>query len=352
MSQYYKKKKNRGGREYGARGSIEELGKHIYSGDAVTAEDKFNKTTEAIASYVGKQLGKPMYDLVMGSDKPPPQPANPDASVKKDSFEMRAWDRQYDQYLKDTKEYTTNKGKVFIILLGQCDLAMKTKLESLGADYTKLNDQADVLGLIKKMRNITLANTENQYEYWSAAIAIKKLSRLYQHNDETLPQFYKRWMDARDVAELQWGPLFPKPPSQTTQVPDAEARAKFQACLFLAGVQERTYKPYLDELCHDFMHGQNHYPKSPEEAMTKLTNRLDSTPKPRQDPEKQKEKEKKSNVSYAQKKYGKKKKANDSSDSEESNNSSITSHSKSSRYSRGSTTTKEKKKNGSWASRS
>jgi hypothetical protein len=146
------------------KGAVEELGSNVYVSDVNGATDKFVKTTEAIADYVGRVLGKPMCDLVNGIDKPPTEPELP-TNTKKEGPEATEWDRNYSHYLHQRELYNLIKGKVFMIILGQCTLAVKNRLKSLGTDYTELQLNDDVLGLLTTIRNIALANANIQNPY-------------------------------------------------------------------------------------------------------------------------------------------------------------------------------------------
>jgi hypothetical protein len=231
------------------KGAVEELGSNVCVSDVNGATDKFMKTTKAIADYVSRESGKPMCDLVNGIDKPPVEPELP-TSVKKDGPEARKWDRDYSHYLHQRELYNLNKGKVFVIILGQCTLAVKNRLKSLGTNYAQLQSNDDELGLLTAIRNIALANANIQNPYWGAAQALKRLATVTQQNNESLPAFYKRWTNARDVAELQWGPMYPTKlaTSKTVELEteetegtvselvednSTEVRNKFQASLYL-----------------------------------------------------------------------------------------------------------------------
>jgi hypothetical protein len=191
------------------KGAVKELGSNVHVSDVSGATDKFVKTAKAIADYVGKVLGKPMCNLVNIIDKPTVEPELPINAKKKDGPETRKWDHDYSHHLQQHELYRLNKGKVFMIILGQCTLAVKNKLKSLGTDYLLLQSDDDVLGLLTAIPNIALANADIQNPYLGAAEALKRLATVTQQNDESLPAFYKRWINARDVAELQWGPMYP-----------------------------------------------------------------------------------------------------------------------------------------------
>jgi hypothetical protein len=245
-----------------------------------------------------------MCDLVNGIDKPPVEPELP-TSTKKDSPEARKWDRDYSHYLHQRELYNLNKGKVFVIILGQCTLAVKNKLKSLGTDYAQLQSNDDVLGLLTAIRNIALANANIQNPYWGAAQALKRLATVTQQNDESLPAFYKRWTNARDVAELQWGPMYPAKLVTTKTVESetdetegtvselvednsAEVRNKFQASLYLGSVNMSKHGKVIDELQHQYINKQDNYPSTPEDAMTMLSHRQDTTHKKKFHKEKEK----------------------------------------------------------------
>jgi hypothetical protein len=121
-----------------------------------------------------------------------------------------------------------------------------------------------------------------------------------QQNNESLPVFFKRWnSNARDVAELQWGPMYPtklmttKTVESETEATDnveatvservednsAEVWNKFQASLYLALVNMSKHGKVIEELQHQYLNKQDNYPTTPEDAMTMLSHRQDTTHK-------------------------------------------------------------------------
>jgi hypothetical protein len=199
-----------------------------------------------------------------------------------------------------------NKGKVFVIILRQCTLAVKNRLKSLGTDYAQLQSNNDVVGLLTAIRNIALANANIQNPYWGAAQALKRLATVTQQNDESVPAFYKRWTNARDVAELQWGPMYPTKlvtiktvesetdenegtVSELVEDNSAEVRTKFQASLYVASsVNMSKHGKVIDELQHQYINKQDNYSSTPEDAMTMLSHRQDTTHKKKFHKEKEK----------------------------------------------------------------
>jgi hypothetical protein len=141
------------------KGAVTELDSNIYVSDVSGSTDKFVKTTEAIADYIGRVLGRPMCDLVNSIDNPPVEPELP-INTKKDGPETRKWDRNYSHYLYQHELYKLNKGKVFMISLGQCTLAVKNRLKSLGTNYVQLQSDDDVLGLHIALANPNIQNSQ------------------------------------------------------------------------------------------------------------------------------------------------------------------------------------------------
>jgi hypothetical protein len=118
-----------------------------------------------------------------------------------------------------------------------------------------------------------------------------------QQNNESLSAFYKRWINTRDVTELHWGPMYPnklvtfKTVESETEATDeaeamvsehvqdnsAEVRNKFQASLYLASVNMSKHGKVIDKLQHQYRNKQDNYPNNPEDAMTMLSYRQDTT---------------------------------------------------------------------------
>jgi hypothetical protein len=109
-----------------------------------------------------------------------------------------------------------------------------------------------------------------------------------QQNDEGLPAFYKRWINARDVAELQWGPMYPTKLATTktveletdeTEGMVSELVEDKSASLYLASVNMSKHGKVINELQHQYLNKQDTYPNNPEDAMTMLSYGQDTTHK-------------------------------------------------------------------------
>jgi len=118
---------NRSG--YGDIG-LEELRGNVYPYGVNGQQEKYLKTTRAIAEYVGRVYDKSMWRLVSKRTETTfEKPKLPDDE------KSRAQMEEYRMLLKisteEKKQYTTNKAKVFRLILGQCLIPMRSKVEGL-----------------------------------------------------------------------------------------------------------------------------------------------------------------------------------------------------------------------------
>jgi hypothetical protein len=112
--------------------------------------------------------------------------------------------------------------------------------------------------------------------------------------------------------------------SELEEDKSAEVRNKFQASLYLAWVNMSKHGQVIDELQHQYLNKQENYPNNPEDAMTMLSYRQDTTHKKKFHKEKEKSTEDKIGIAnfthHTQNNSTKKK-----SDTKEDDNSSISS---------------------------
>jgi hypothetical protein len=76
--------------------------------------------------------------------------------------------------------------------------------------------------------------------------------------------------------------------SELVEENSAEVRNKFQASLYLASVNMSKHGKVIDELQHQYINKQDNYPSTPEDAMTMLSHRQDTTHKKKFHKEKEK----------------------------------------------------------------
>ncbi len=164
-------------------GDIAELGTNVYMYGAKNAGNLYLKTTEAIADYVGREYGKAMRVLVKeGKESAPTEPNEP---TEKDpsTVRLRKYESELKKYCHKKDEYDENEARVFLIIKGQCTLAMKNKIEET-KNYKKIKEDADVPWLLEVIKGLAFAITEVQHEQWTMVQSVKRLMMMKQFPDE------------------------------------------------------------------------------------------------------------------------------------------------------------------------
>jgi hypothetical protein len=75
---------------------------------------------------------------------------------------------------------------------------------------------------------------------------VRKVLTMRQQDNKPLAEYYKRFASCVDVAESQWGTLV-STPAATNETDEKTSRNKFINCVFLAGVDTKTYM-WLDKI--------------------------------------------------------------------------------------------------------
>jgi hypothetical protein len=164
----YKSDPYRGNRNYknSLQGNIAELGNNVYQYGTQDQGDRFTRTTEAIADYVGREYSKEMRLLVKNQkEKEPKEPVIPDKAEAKSPFVMKMYETELKQYYFKKERYEEHKAKIFVIVKGQCTLNVKNKVESLKG-YDSIEASDDVIKLLNGLKELTFKAHDVQYGYW------------------------------------------------------------------------------------------------------------------------------------------------------------------------------------------
>jgi hypothetical protein len=215
------------------QGNIAELDNNIYQYGAQDQGDRFTRTTEAIADFVGREYSKEMRLLGKNQmETEPKERVMPDKEEAKLPFVMKKYKTELKQYcFKNKERYEEHKSKIFVIVKGQCTLNMKKKVESLqGYDSIEAND--DVIKLLNSLKELTFKTHKVQYGYWTICQTVRRVLTMRQQDNEPLAEYYKRFTLCVDVAESQWGTLVPAA-AATNERNEKTSRDKFLTCVFL-----------------------------------------------------------------------------------------------------------------------
>jgi hypothetical protein len=153
----YKRRAYRGNRndKNNLQGNIAELGNNVYQYGTRDQGDRFTRTAEAIADYVGREYSKEMRLLVKNQKKnEPKEPVMPDKEEAKSPFVMKKYEKELKQYYFKKEIYEGHNAKIFVIVKGQCTLNMKNIVESLQG-YDLIQANYDVIKLLNSLKELT-----------------------------------------------------------------------------------------------------------------------------------------------------------------------------------------------------
>ena len=288
-------------------GEIVELQKYGFGRSSVNRLDEFEKSCEGIGQYVGRELQSDMRLLVVRKiENLPKRPEKPDGKLS--DAQKEDYRQAVTQYNSKMSQYELNKGKVFTILLGQCTKAVKNKLESLGEEYFQMEMSNDVLNLLSAIKQIASGRDALLYPPIMALDALTNMINVSQSKDETLVEYYKRFMGLVEYAERAYGKLSPtqlvlesslsgpvsgedaeagdqEPIKQSTEAAGASPqesetdghaakllyeRNRMLAYLFLKGASRKVYGGLLKTLSNNYTLGKQDYPQDVQTALQVL----------------------------------------------------------------------------------
>jgi hypothetical protein len=165
----YKKSACRGKRndKNSLQGNIAELGNNVYQYGTRDQGNRFTRTAEAIADYVGSEYSKKMRLLEKNQkENAPKEPVIPDKEEAKSPFVMKKYKTELKQYYFKKERYEEHKAKIFEIVKGQCTLNTKNKVESLQG-YNSIEANDGVIKLLSGLKELTFKTHGVQYGYWT-----------------------------------------------------------------------------------------------------------------------------------------------------------------------------------------
>ena len=147
---------------------------HVYTAAMGAQADDYTKTTKAIAEYVGRVYGNEMRQLVLnGKESTPTELAYPDGTSATDK-DKAIWSKRCDLFLKQEAQHTDHKAKVFTIVFGQCDKAMKNRVEA-AASCSTVESKTDVAKLLQVIKGVAFDANEKKHQTQQATKALQGL---------------------------------------------------------------------------------------------------------------------------------------------------------------------------------
>ena len=304
------KNKTRDAREarFAKRGKIgiPELEGYYFGHGDERSGTRFNRAVEKLADYARIEYGMDMFYLILEGTEPTWEEI-PIPSGKGSAALMKKYEIDY-KYQKDEKrEHQKNKEKMFGIVLGQCKDGTKDLVKADKA-FASLQKKGDVIGLINTIRDLSYGTDRKTYVGWTQQAQLRKTVNFMQQDGESVQKFSVNFLEQVKAFEDAFGPMIPtkemyKVIEMTRTVRDGDeecdetyeetvlaseseildARNKFIACLFLAGVDRKRYKDAIDEMNNDYLRHGKEYPTTVQAMVVWLTKRRGGTSKSKQD---------------------------------------------------------------------
>ena len=250
---------------------IEELEGQMFTYGEKDTIDTYVKTKKAIADYVNMTYGKEMWTLV--SELTEAAPEEPEAPSSKDSSKQRIYENKMKRFWELEDRYKERKNKVFRLIMLQCTLPLKNKLQQL-AGFKVREGNDDVIWLLGRVKDLAYGVTEKQNEYWVLQDVMRRGFMMRQFAHESLEDFYDRFVAHHEMVEELWGVLCPPKKGNLTGIEQKVEQDKFKACIFLAGVNRDNHWPVIEDLKNDCIAGRDSYPANVEDMMELLSFRM------------------------------------------------------------------------------
>jgi hypothetical protein len=276
-------------------GKTMELGDNVYMIGTTDQADRFMKTTLAIADYVGVQYSWDMRLLVKNrEEKVFIEPSSPEATAATvttgvatrsqagteaeaqagpGAAEMARYKVKLGEHLKDVRQYQDDKAKVFVVILGQCTIAVLSWLEN-GTGFKKLESDRDVKGLLDKLEQMAFSAGGVHDPYVTLLDSLKRFVGISQGPKEGVARYHKRFETSAKVLEGHWGDFYP-----TNLVKDGVTKETVQdkmlARAFLMGADKQRFGALFEDLNNSYLAGIDKYPESFEATLTFLSNYQD-----------------------------------------------------------------------------
>mmetsp|Transcript_1521 Transcript_1521/g.2238 ORF Transcript_1521/g.2238 Transcript_1521/m.2238 type:complete len:361 (-) Transcript_1521:175-1257(-) len=273
-------------------------------GDGNTHRMKnFDARLKKLAEYCGRSYGNEMKLLVKGMETVFEEPEFPEGE-EENKKKMAIWNKKYDNFIKDDKQYKLKKAMVYNIIIGMCDETVKNRLES-HRQYDVIDGTNDVMKLIELIKDVFYDRSERKYAPMIAAKAVRAFGKMNQQDSESVLNYYFRFVSALEHVEKSYGEIVPRAlleedddkssvsslgskkgdgaidtTTEEAQVGSSvmkedgslgQLRDKFLVCMFLAGSNVNLFGKLIKDLEMDYARdGETKYPKNLEAALAFL----------------------------------------------------------------------------------
>ena len=285
--------------------ALKELGENVYYiGDAKSA-DRYVKTTEAILGYLRRKLSygddikwalEHLQEYDLDSEKPKvpmitvTRPVAQGTEESKEGEEGKEEEQveeiqqevvldrvgqliletEVKKHVERTHTYRQNRNKAYEIIWNQCTKNAQSRLMSR---KNWMNEKDNPIALLIAIKEITHNIQDTKYPVATAWRAIQKFVNMKQRDDEDLVDYLKRFNTAKDIMEIQFGPLWSARLVQLRSDYDSKADkidpnqcneeyTKMVAYGFIQGCDSKKSGKLEEDLQNQYSLGDDKYPKT------------------------------------------------------------------------------------------
>ena len=270
------------------KGQCEELGEHVYTvGDAKQA-DRYTKTTEAICNHIlrtfdqGEQVTQSLqkfdpYNMELFKPEEPDDPAN------MTELEKLIQHQEVKDYCARKWKFNDNMTKAYALILGQCTLSVKNKLETR-QDWEAIKGVHDPIRLLTAIKEMTHNYQDSKYPIATIYDSLVTLFTMKQQEKEGLSANTKRFKNAKDVLESQAGIMnldkyVQGMETYNDQMTDEEkekcrkqASEHLSSYAYMQGADPKRSGKLTEDLANSFALGEDRYPKDMGAAAAAIIN--------------------------------------------------------------------------------
>lgn len=110
----------------------------------------------------------------------------------------------YRLYHEDEQKLIVNRGKVYVLILGQCTQVLKDALKE-DDDWVAISESYDAIALFELIEKCVLKQTSNKYNYLILQEELRSLLLCKQESDHTTNTYYERMSNRVTIFERAGG---------------------------------------------------------------------------------------------------------------------------------------------------
>ena len=144
---------------------------HMHTMAMGTQANNCATTTKIITECVSRVCGNEMRQLVVSvKESTPTEPVQPD-DTNATNKDKATWGKQCGLFLKQEVQCKDQKAKVFTIVCGQCDKAMKNQVEA-DSSHSSVESTTDVAKLLQLIEGVACDANEKKHPTQQATMAL------------------------------------------------------------------------------------------------------------------------------------------------------------------------------------